>query len=87
MGIYEISPEATQILAEEGERWGHHGFSPWFFVVRLIIWILVIAAIVFVVRRRTGRRGEITLRDTFAKGEMEEADYRHRLAVLRETRK
>lgn len=87
MNLYELSPTATQFLAEEGQRWGHHGFHPAFLIVRIVVWILVIAAIVFVVRKRTGRRAELTLRDVYAKGEVDEAGYRERLAVLRDTRR
>ena len=37
--------------------------------------------------RGRGRQGERTLRDAYAKGEVSEAEYRERLAVLRETRR
>ena len=37
--------------------------------------------------RWRGRQGERTLRDTYAKGEVSEAEYRERLAVLREIRR
>ena len=46
----------------------------------------MIVAIVFVARRVRGRGGEHTLRDAYAKGEVNESEYRERLAVLRETR-
>jgi putative membrane protein len=87
MSIYEITPPATTFLADEYERWGHHAWSPWFLVVRLVVLVLVIGAILYFARRWRGRPGERTLRDAYAKGEVNEAEYRERLAVLRETRR
>ena len=49
--------------------------------------VLVVGAIVYFARRWRGRQGERTLRDAYAKGEVNEAEYRERLAVLRETRR
>jgi putative membrane protein len=87
MSIYEIMPSTTTFLAEEGERWGRHGFHPWFLVARLVFLALVIAAVWLFVRARRGVHGIRTLRDAYAKGEVNEAEYRERLAVLRETRR
>jgi putative membrane protein len=87
MSIYEISPTATTFLADEYERWGHHGWHPWFLIVRLVILALVIVAVWLFVRSRRGTHGIRTLRDAYAKGEVNEAEYRERLAVLRETRR
>jgi putative membrane protein len=87
MSIYEITPTTTTLLADEYERWGHHGFSPWFLVARLVVLVLVIGTIIYFARRWRGRGGERTLRDAYAKGEVNEAEYRERLAVLRETRR
>ncbi len=87
MSIYEITLPATTSLADEYERWGHHAWSPWFLVVRLVVLVLVIGAILYFARRWRGRPGERTLRDAYAKGEVNEAEYRERLAVLRETRR
>jgi putative membrane protein len=87
MSIYEITPTATTFLADEYERWGHHAWSPWFLVVRLVVLVLVIGAVLYFARRWRGRGGERTLRDAYAKGEVNEAEYRERLAVLRETRR
>jgi putative membrane protein len=86
MSIYEIMPTATTFLAEEGERWGRHGWHPWFLVVRLVFLALVITAVWLILRARRGIHGIRTLRDAYAKGEVNEAEYRERLAVLRETR-
>jgi len=87
MTIYEITPSATTFLADEYERWGHHASSPWFLVARLVFLALVIAAIWLIVRARRGVHGIRTLRDAYAKGEVNEAEYRERLAVLKETRR
>jgi len=87
MSIYEITPTATTFLADESQRWGHHAWSPWFLVVRLVVFVLIAGAIVYFARRWRGRQGERTLRDAYAKGEVNEAEYRERLAVLRETRR
>jgi putative membrane protein len=87
MTIYEITPSATTFLADEYERWGHHAWSPWFLVARLVFLALVIAAIWLIVRARRGVHGIRTLRDAYAKGEVNEAEYRERLAVLKETRR
>jgi putative membrane protein len=87
MTIYEIAPTATTFLAERGERFMDHAWSPWFLVARLVFLTLVIVAVWLVVRYWRGRQGERTLRDAYAKGEVNEAEYRERLAVLRETRR
>jgi putative membrane protein len=87
MSIYEITPTATTFLADEYERWGHHAQSPWFLVARLVFLALVITAIWLIVRARRGLHGIRTLRDAYAKDEVNEAEYRERLAVLRETRR
>jgi putative membrane protein len=87
MNIYELTPSATTFLADATERWGGHSPGPWFVLIPLTFWILVIAGIVYVVRTRRGRHGEDTLRDAYAKGEVTEADYRERLGVLRATKR
>ena len=58
MSTYEITPTATTFLADEYERCGHHAWSPWFLVVRLVVLVLVIGAIVYFARRWRGRGGE-----------------------------
>jgi putative membrane protein len=87
MNIYEITPAATTFLAEQGGRFADHAWNPWFLLIPLTFWTLVIIAIVYFARRWRGRQGERTLRDTYAKGEVNEAEYRERLAVLKETRR
>ena len=72
----------------DGPGWGY-GPGPWFLLFPLLFWTTVIV-LFFVGRRRgwwRGRHGEGTLADAFARGEIDEAEYRARLDVLRGTRK
>jgi putative membrane protein len=87
MSIYEITPTAITFLAERGDRFLDHAWSPWFLVARLVFLTLVIVAVWLIVRYWRGNQGLRTLRDAYAKGEVNEAEYRERLAVLRETRR
>ena len=68
----------------------HGAFSPWFLLFPLF-WILVIALFIFVARR-TWRRNqhwaaaqgaEGVLRERYARGEVDETEYRQRMEVLR----
>ena len=87
MSIYEITPTAVTFLAERGERYMDHAFSPWFLVARLVFLALVVVGVWLAVRYWRGSHGVRTLRDAYAKGEVNEAEYRERLAVLKETRR
>ncbi|MET3921365.1 SHOCT domain-containing protein [Arthrobacter sp. UYEF20] len=70
--------------------WSDGGFSPWFLLFPLF-WILVIGLLIFIGRRtwRSNRRwaaaqgGEGVLRERYARGEIDEDEYRKRLHVLR----
>lgn len=70
--------------------WFDGGFSPWFLLFPLF-WILVIGLFIFIARRtwRTNHRwaarqgGEGVLRERYARGEIDENEYRQRLQVLR----
>ena len=78
-------------FAVHTDRW-HDGYwgpgpGPWFLVFPVLFWTAVILFVVFGRRRWAGRQGEGTLRDAYARGEVSEAEYRARLAVLRETRR
>jgi putative membrane protein len=87
MSIYEITPTAITFLAERGDRFMDHAWSPWFLVARLVFLTLVIVAVWLIVRYWRGNQSLRTLRDAYAKGEVNEAEYRERLAVLKETRR
>jgi putative membrane protein len=89
MNLYEIAPATTTFLAEHGHRFADHdgGWSPWFLVARLVFFILVVGAVWLIVRTWRGNQGLRTLRDAYARGEVNEAEYRERLAVLKETRR
>jgi putative membrane protein len=87
MSIYEITPTAVTFLAERGERFMDHAWSPWFLVARLVFLILVVGAVWLIVRTWRGHQAIRTLRDAYARGEVNEAEYRERLAVLKETRR
>ena len=69
------------------DHWRHDGWFPWFQLVPLFffgLWILLFA---FVFRRRWpmggGPSGEAVLAERYARGEIDEAEYRQRRAVLR----
>ncbi len=48
---------------------------------------LLAGPVLLLTRRLQGRKGESTLRDVHARGEVGEMEYRERLAVLRSTRR
>lgn len=68
----------------------HGGFSPWFLLFPLF-WILVIGLFIFVARRTwlrnrywaAGQGAEGVLRERYARGEVDETEFRQRLEVLR----
>ncbi|WP_435737959.1 SHOCT domain-containing protein [Cellulosimicrobium sp. PMB13] len=85
----------TAAAAAPGTHWGP---GPWWFVFPLL-WFLLFASVVFLVARRA-RRGwgpggswrqsgpdpVTVLGERFARGEIDEQEYRTRLTVLREPR-
>ncbi len=86
------------LLLAAAPPWVGQTPPPFFFLVPLL-WLLVIGAIAFtVVRRRRrwleaygpmgagGRSAEATLAERFARGDIEEVEYRARLEVLRASR-
>ncbi|GAS96871.1 putative uncharacterized protein [Mycolicibacterium canariasense] len=87
MNLYEYLPQTMTFVADDGRRFGAVAFHPWFLLARLIVLALVVTAIWLIARRLQGRKGENTLRDVYARGEVGEAEYRERLAVLRATRR
>jgi putative membrane protein len=86
-----LAAAASQLPADAGAHgpWAG-GFSPWFLLFPLF-WILVIGLFIFVARRTwrrnhewaTARGGESVLRERYARGEIDESEYRKRLQVLR----
>jgi len=87
-----VTAAASQVpanLAAHGP-WDGGGFSPWFLLFPLF-WILVIGLFIFFARRTwrrnhewaTARGGESVLRERYARGEINESEYRERLKVLR----
>lgn len=69
---------------------GHWGNGPaqWWPIIPLLFWTTVAVAIVFWVRRRGGWRrspsAEDVISERYARGEVDEPEYRERLTVLRE---
>jgi len=88
------TPEASaavQVLADH-DRWHGPGFFFWPIVP--IFWVAVIVVLLVVLRRRAWRRGDwhhrsgiSVLEERFASGEIDESEYRARLAVLLENRR
>lgn len=77
-------------------EWDGYGPGPWGWGppgwIFPLVWLIVLAAVITTVvllRRRSERRaalhsGESVLAERYARGEIDEEEYRHRRAVLRE---
>jgi putative membrane protein len=65
----------------------HGHWFPWFPLIPLVFWATVITAVVIFRRGRHIRSGIAVLGELFARGEISEAEYRSRLAVLKESRR
>ena len=86
-----VAVQPAQFLADSVAHgpWGA-GYWPWFLVFPLF-WILVIGLPIVFARRMwrrnhewaTTRGGESVLRERYARGEIDETEYRQRLEVLR----
>ncbi|MGH3653178.1 SHOCT domain-containing protein [Glutamicibacter sp.] len=65
----------------------HYGHGPGWFILIPIFWILLIGLIIFAARRRHWQQApagaESVLRERYARGEIDETEYRQRLEVLR----
>ena len=79
-----ITNLATVVAAD---HWHHHGWFPWFPLVPLFfvgLWFLLFA---LVFRRRwrwaPGQSGESVLAERYARGEIDEQEYRERRTTLR----
>ncbi len=81
--------------------WGNHGMNGWGYALMginaILFWVLLVAAIVLLVRYlgdpRSASNGsrdrgsaEQILADRFARGEIDDEEYRRRLATVREER-
>lgn len=93
--LLSLSTSAQPLIAhanDELHRWG--GGPPFPFWVFPLLWVVVLAGIALLVvlgRRRRDRQvgrvaGEQVLAERYAAGEIHEAEYRARRAVLREKR-
>lgn len=87
MNIYQMSPDTITLLAEEGRRFAQFAPYPGFLLARLVFLILLVTAVALLLRWGRGLKGERTLRDVYARGEVDETGYRERLEVLRATRR
>ena len=76
----------TLVLATH-EHWAEHAGGWW--PIFPLFWFLLIFGLIFVFRRgcrgryHSGRAGESALGERFARGEIDEREYRERLDVLR----
>ncbi|MCA5892700.1 SHOCT domain-containing protein [Isoptericola sp. NEAU-Y5] len=87
---------ALPAVAAHPAGWAAGGGPSWW-IVFPILWFLLFAAVVVLVARRARRHGPPWARagaggvdvlgERYARGEIDEAEYRHRLTVLREDRR
>ena len=81
---------STVVLATHDHWVGHAG--GWWPIFPLF-WFLLLFGVIFLFRRgcargyHSGRSGESALGERFARGEIDEREYRDRLEVLRNSRK
>ena len=80
------------LLSDVGWGWGHHSWL-WGGVMMIGWWVLVVAVVVIVVRAlgQQGRSAPISgaeqvLSERYARGEIDEQEFRARLSVLKEDR-
>jgi len=84
--MHTIATLTPTLLAWHDGPGRHHDGGPWF-LIPLVFWLLAATAIVLIPRRRsrwhrTG--GLVVLSERYARGEIDEAEYRARRAVLTE---
>ncbi|WP_417215985.1 SHOCT domain-containing protein [Arthrobacter sp.] len=78
-----LAATTAHTVAHAG-HWGHGGFGWWF--IFPLFWIALI--VLFIVGRRRGQRtehrqaAEGVLRERYARGEIDETEFRQRLEVL-----
>lgn len=81
--------ELASMVLGTHDHWSGHG-GPWWPIFP-ILWIAVIFGFIFFLRRGCGKRyhrssGESVLGERYARGEIDEREYRERLDVLRTVR-
>ena len=91
-----IAAPAVASAAEMGHPYAAGGGPGWW-IVFPILWFLLVATVVFLVARRArrygppwargGAGGVDVLGERYARGEIDEAEYRQRLSVLKEDRR
>ena len=83
---------ALSPFADPGWGWSHHSW--WGGGLMMLLWALIVVGLVVVLSRAFDRRAssdpaadaEHVLAARFARGEIDETEYRARLAVLKERR-
>ncbi|MGH2662057.1 MAG: SHOCT domain-containing protein [Actinomycetota bacterium] len=73
------------MMASFGGGWGG---GPWIGIVWLLFWAVLVIGAVYLLRRRPHHPdpGAAALGERYARGEIDEDEYRKRLRVLREKR-
>ena len=92
--MFTTITQAAPALAEHGMRWGPGGALGGFAILVPLLWIALIVTLVLLFRRSMRRRpfvqaaaaGEQALATRYANGDIDETEYRSRLAVLRAER-
>ena len=74
------------MMASWGGGWGG---DPWIGIVWLLVWAALVIGAVYLFRRRApyrdrGESATVALAERYARGEIDEDEYRKRLRVLRE---
>ncbi|MCQ9164849.1 MULTISPECIES: SHOCT domain-containing protein [unclassified Arthrobacter] len=87
--IAALSTPAALAAHAMNHGWGW-GAGPWFLLFPLFWLVVIVLAIIFIPRRLRRSRAwhhsqgaESVLRERFARGEIDETEYRQRLEVLR----
>ncbi|WP_222123739.1 hypothetical protein [Agrococcus jejuensis] len=93
--MFTTITQAAPMLAEQVTRWGPGGGPLWGLGVLIpLLWVALVVTVVLLLRRSMRRRpfvhaaaaGEQALATRFANGDIDETEYRSRLAVLRAER-
>ena len=90
--MFSLAAAAPALADMWGWGWGHHGW--WAGGLMMLFWLLLLVGLAFMLIRAFDRRGpspsasdaEQILAGRYARGEIDEMEYRARLAVLKEHR-